>query len=82
MTATTETQGVGANKAGTGLVRSKWRTRGLQLFLLVTALVWLAPLLWAFYTSLRPFESTFIEGYFSVGGEYNFDNYAEARDQG
>lgn len=82
MTATTDTQGVGANKAGTGLVRSKWRTRGLQLFLLVTALVWLAPLLWAFYTSLRPFESTFIEGYWSVAGEYNFDNYLEAWDQG
>ena len=30
MTAATDTKGVGTNKAGTGQVRSKWRTRGLQ----------------------------------------------------
>jgi multiple sugar transport system permease protein len=76
MTTTTSDQAV--NKVGTGQVRPKWRTRGLQIFLLVTALVWLAPLIWAFYTSLRPFEETFIRGYFSFGGEYNLDNYSQA----
>ena len=72
MTAATET------RAATGQVRSKWRTRGLHLFLLVTALVWLAPLLWAVYTSLRPYASTAVEGYVSIGGEYNLDNYTNA----
>lgn len=61
-----------------GQVRSKWRARGVQTFLAITALVWLIPLLWAFYTSLRPFGSTFERGYVSVGGAYNFDNYAKA----
>ncbi len=82
MTAVGETRDVAANKAGTGQVRSKWRTRGLQLFLLVTALVWLTPLIWAFYTSLRPYASTAVEGYVSIGGEYNFDNYLSAWEDG
>lgn len=59
-------------------VRPRWRTIGLQTFLAVTALVWLVPLLWAVYTSLRPFSSTGELGYVSIGGEYNFDNYLQA----
>ena len=74
----TAAQEVGVNKAGTGQVRSKGRTRGLQLFLLITALVWLLPLLWAIYTSLRPYASTAVHGYVSIAGEYNFDNYTNA----
>ncbi len=57
---------------------SPWRRRGLQTFLAITALVWLLPLLWAVYTSLRPFSETARLGYVSVGGEYNFDNYIAA----
>jgi multiple sugar transport system permease protein len=74
----TAAQDVGVNKSGTGQVRSKGRTRGIQLFLLITALVWLLPLLWAIYTSLRPYASTAVHGYVSVAGEYNFDNYTKA----
>ncbi len=74
----TAAQEVGVNKAGTGQVRSKGRTRGIQLFLLITALVWLLPLLWAIYTSLRPYASTAVHGYVSIAGEYNFDNYTKA----
>ncbi len=59
-------------------VRARWRRIGLQTFLAVTAFVWLVPLLWAVYTSLRPFSSTAEFGYVSVGGEYNFDNYIRA----
>lgn len=77
MTTSTETHHAG------GQVRSKWRTRGLQAFLLITALVWLAPLLWALYTSFRPYEVTALDlGYVSIGGEYNFDNYARAWNEG
>jgi multiple sugar transport system permease protein len=64
--------------AATPQVRDKWRRRGLQLFLALTAFVWLLPLLWAFYTSLRPFSETANRGYVSVGGTYNFDNYTTA----
>ena len=74
----TAAQEVGVNKSGTGQVRSKGRTRGIQLFLLITALVWLLPLLWAIYTSLRPYASTAVHGYVSIAGEYNFDNYTKA----
>ena len=59
-------------------VRDKWRKRGLQTFLAITAFVWLIPLLWAFYTSLRPYSETAERGYVSIGGAYNFDNYTQA----
>jgi multiple sugar transport system permease protein len=64
--------------AATAIVRDKWRRRGLQTFLAITALVWLTPLLWAAYTSLRPFSETAERGYVSFGGTYNFDNYSSA----
>lgn len=51
-------------------------------FLTVTAALWLVPLLWAFYTSLRPEEATNKFGYLSVGGGINFDNYSQAWNQG
>ncbi len=74
MTAAPDTQG----KTATPQVMDKWRRRGLQAFLAITAFVWLVPLLWAFYTSLRPFSDTAERGYVSIGGTYNFDNYTQA----
>ncbi len=65
-------------KVATPQVHHKWRRRGLQIFLAATAFVWLVPLLWAVYTSFRPFSSTAELGYVSVGGEYNFENYINA----
>ncbi len=73
MTTATDTK-----KTATPQVMDKWRRRGLQTFLAVTALVWLVPLLWAIYTSLRPFSETAERGYVSVGGAYNFENYTQA----
>lgn len=73
MTTTKDTQ-----KTATPQVMDKWRRRGLQTFLAITALVWLTPLLWAIYTSLRPYSETAERGYVSVGGTYNFDNYTQA----
>ncbi|MEJ7647498.1 MAG: carbohydrate ABC transporter permease [Nakamurella sp.] len=47
-------------------------------FLVIAAILWMIPLLWTFYTSLRPFDYFKDHSYFSIGGPYNFDNYAEA----
>ena len=54
----------------------------LQLFLISMAVVWLVPLGWAVYTSFRPYDETLRLGYVSLGGEYNFDNYVNAWNQG
>jgi multiple sugar transport system permease protein len=53
----------------------------LHAFLVGTALVWLTPLLWTVYTSLRPYGDTFKLGYFSIGGHYGFSNFAKAWSQ-
>ena len=49
------------------------------LFLTVMALVWLVPLLWSIYTSLRPKADTDKYGYFSFAGAFNLDNYVVAK---
>jgi multiple sugar transport system permease protein len=48
---------------------------GLHVFLIVTAGLWLVPVLWAFYTSLRPYADTNNCGYVSLCGKFNFHNY-------
>ena len=50
----------------------------LHTFLAVTCLIWLFPLLWAFYTALRPYADTERLGYASIGGRYNFANFSAA----
>jgi multiple sugar transport system permease protein len=50
----------------------------LHVFLAATALVWLAPLLWTVYTSLRPYADTAAHGYFSLAGSLTLENYARA----
>lgn len=54
------------------------RRRGVQLLLLALALLWLAPLAWAAYTSLRPYADTAERGYVSLPGALTLDNYATA----
>ena len=74
--------------APTGMVSSAARRQrrlsrvALQLFLISMAVLWLAPLGWAVYTSFRPYDETLRLGYVSFGGEYNFDNYVNAWNQG
>lgn len=64
------------------LTRGSRTSRALILaFLLVAAFLWLVPLLWAFYTSLRPNEYFQTHSFFSFGGPYNFDNYIAAWQQ-
>ena len=50
----------------------------LQGFLILTSLVWMAPILWAVYTSLRPYAETARLGYVSIGGIYNLDNFVNS----
>ena len=50
----------------------------LHAFLLFTAFMFLAPLLWTVYTSLRPYADTAERGYVSLPGTLNFENYTNA----
>jgi multiple sugar transport system permease protein len=53
----------------------------LHVFLAVTALVWLVPLLWAVYTSLRSYSDTASHGYLSIAHGLTFQNYSTAWSQ-
>ena len=50
----------------------------LHAFLVMMALIWLLPIAYAVYTSLRPYVDTARLGYFSIGGSYNLENYVRA----
>lgn len=50
----------------------------LHAFLITTSLIWLLPIIWAVYTSLRPYGDTARLGYVSIGGAYGFQNFADA----
>ncbi|PWI44105.1 carbohydrate ABC transporter permease [Streptomyces sp. ICBB 8177] len=59
--------------------RSPRATRAaLHVFLVGTCVVWLAPLIYAFYTALRPYADTARRGYVSVGGSYGVGNFETA----
>ncbi|KIC66866.1 carbohydrate ABC transporter permease [Pseudarthrobacter phenanthrenivorans] len=58
------------------------RHYGTHIFLVAMAVMWLVPLGWALYTALRPVASTNEHGYFSVAGDFNFDNFVQAWTQG
>ncbi|WP_026123083.1 carbohydrate ABC transporter permease [Nocardiopsis chromatogenes] len=49
----------------------------LQIFLAVTALAWLFPILWAVVNSFRDYEFTARHGYLSFGG-FTLENYRRA----
>ncbi|MFF4535038.1 carbohydrate ABC transporter permease [Streptomyces aureus] len=50
----------------------------LHVFLAGTALAWLAPLLWAMFSALRPYGETSTKGYVSWPDTLNFDNFKNA----
>ena len=54
---------------------------GLHIFLVGTSVIWLAPLLYAFFTALRPYTDTEKYGYVSLGGHFNFSNFSAAWSQ-
>jgi multiple sugar transport system permease protein len=53
----------------------------LHVFLVVTCVIWIAPLLYALYTAFRPYGDTATRGYVSVGGHYGFGNFTAAWSQ-
>jgi multiple sugar transport system permease protein len=67
------TVGIPARKKGI-----RWRRVALHAFLITISLIWLFPLAWALYTSLRPYADTAAHGYVSFTGVLNFDNYVSA----
>jgi multiple sugar transport system permease protein len=64
---------------GSPLTRgSKGGRIAILIFLIIAAALWMIPLLWTFYTSLRPLSYFNDHSFFSVGGRYSFDNYTNA----
>lgn len=59
--------------------RPRW---GTYLFIIVMAVMWLVPLGWSLYTSLRPYSDTAKYGYFSFSGTFDLQNYVAAWNQG
>jgi len=55
---------------------------GLHIFLLVTAVLWLAPVAWAVFTSFRPYSDTQEHGYVSIPHTLSLANYRNAWSQG
>ena len=55
---------------------------GTHLFLLVMAVLWLIPLLWTLYTSLRPKAETDKYGYWSLPRSFTLHNFSQAWSQG
>jgi multiple sugar transport system permease protein len=55
---------------------------GLHIFLISTAIVWLAPVAWAVFTSFRPYNDTAEHGYVSVPHSLTLVNYRNAWTQG
>jgi multiple sugar transport system permease protein len=53
----------------------------VQLFLAVAAVLWLLPVAYTLYTSLRPYEETAEHGYVSLPRSISFDNYSSAWSQ-
>ena len=66
--------------AGRGRIRTG--RIALQGFLIAISLLWLFPLAWAIYTSLRPYADTALRGYVSLPATLNLDNYITAWNQG
>ncbi|MGV9566094.1 carbohydrate ABC transporter permease [Streptomyces sp. NPDC003480] len=53
----------------------------LHVFLACTALAWLAPLLWAVFSALRPYSETSAKGYVSWPDKLSLDNFTNAYEQ-
>lgn len=60
----------------------QWPRVWMHAFLIVVAILWLAPVIWALYTSLRPYSETAEKGYVSLPDTITLDNYTNAWTQG
>lgn len=70
----------------TGYRPPKKKVKGKRIFLhgflILTALVWLVPIVGAIYSSFRPFNETVRDGYLSLPETLTLDNYRNAWEQG
>jgi multiple sugar transport system permease protein len=58
-----------------------WSRIGLHVFLTAMAALWIAPLLWGVYVSLRTFKDTTLSGYVSWPTGLTLDNFINAYTQ-
>jgi multiple sugar transport system permease protein len=60
--------------------KKKLRPRRVVLhgFLIVAALLWISPILWAIFTAMRPYTDTSLHGYVSWPRHFNFNNFRTA----
>ena len=58
--------------------KQKIKDRFISIFIGFFALVWLFPIAWTFWTSLRPYQDIIESGVFSWPENLNFNNYTEA----
>ncbi|MCF8529049.1 MAG: carbohydrate ABC transporter permease [Aquiluna sp.] len=56
----------------------KVKDRIISIFIGLFALVWLFPIAWTLFSSLRPYKDVRANGIFSFPNTLNFDNYFEA----
>lgn len=79
MTSETASVAMARERRRTGI---RWPRVWMHAFLIVLAVLWLAPVIWALYTSLRPYSETAEKGYVSLPDTLTFDNYSNAWTQG
>jgi multiple sugar transport system permease protein len=82
---TAATEAVAARRARVAVAKRRRRRMPrvwLHVFLIVTAVLWLAPLLWAVFTSFRPYSDTADHGYVSIPHTLSLSNYRNAWTQG
>ena len=56
----------------------RWGRIALYVFLTAMSVLWLLPLVWAVYTSLRTFGDTEVNGYFSLPAAVTLQNFFDA----
>lgn len=56
----------------------KVKDRIISIVLGIFAIVWLFPIVWTLYSSLRPYKDIRANGLLSLPSELNFDNYIDA----
>jgi multiple sugar transport system permease protein len=80
---TTNARPMSAGQPASPRAKKSQRPRyGTHAFMIAISVLWVFPLAWALYTSLRPYGETARLGYVSIGGTYNLDNYANAWTRG
>ena len=58
--------------------KQKIKDRFISAFIGIFAIVWIFPIAWTIWTSLRPYKDVRANGLFSIPKTLNLDNYTEA----